>query len=191
MKTIGILKNMIPSLSAVRGAGNFNPVIGGFVGDLTEQVRKAANDDLIVVAPLIDALNDLESAQEFEEQQTALVLSVVLADMLLSQIADGSIPRLDRPISTVADLIEAVRKDVASIQDVFRPAPAVLDRIRTNAAELCTVIDAEVLAGERSEEHAMLSARIFDAADRMLEADYATRERDGIAITREINQIAA
>lgn len=191
MKTIGILKSMIPSLNAVRGAGNFNPVIGGFVGDLTEQVRKAANDDLIVVAPLIGALKDLESAKEFEEQQKALVLSVEFADTLLSQIADGSIPRLDRPISTVADLVEAIRKDVTSIQDVFRPASATLDRIRTNAAELCTIVDAEVAAGERDEEHAMLSARIFDAADRMPDADHATRERDGSTITREITKIAA
>lgn len=191
MKTIGILKNMIPTLSAVRGSGHFNPIIGDCAGDLAEQVRKAANDDLLAVSPLLDALNDLKIAQEFEEQQTALVLSVVLADMILGQIADGSVPRLDRPISTVFDLVEAIRKDVASIQDVFRPAPAILGRIRTNAAELCTIIDAEVLAGERNEEHAMLSARIFDAADRMVDADHATREHDGVTITREITQIAA
>lgn len=191
MKTIGILKNMIPTLSAVRGSGHFNPVIGDCAGDLAEQVRKAANDDLIAVAPLFDALSDLKSAQQFEEQQAALVLSIEIADLILGQIADGSVMRLNRPIRTVADLIEAIRKDVASIQDVFRPARATLERIRDNAAELCTIVDAEVLAGSRGEEHAMLSARIFDAADRMLDADHATRERDGIVITHEIARIAA
>lgn len=191
MKTTELLTTMIPTLNAVRGAGAFNVVVARLTGDLVERIRVAANDDRIVAADLLQALDGLDKAKTFEEQQSAMATAVTVADALLGAIASGTVQVADRVAPAARDLIARIAVDVAGLEDVFRPDPVVLHRIRTDASELSVLVDAEIREGLRPADHAYNAAQLFDNADRLTGASYAELERAGAAIVMNVRALAA
>ena len=191
MKTIAILTRLIPTLGGVCGSGVYNVVVGAEAARVHEDVRKAANDDLISASDLLDALSALNAARDFEAQQKAVHQTVDAADALLGAIRDGSVMTVDRVPNTIGDLVARLRIDVASIQDVFRPAATVVDRIRRDAAELSILVEAEVLDGTRHAHEASIAASVYDHADRLRDGGPAERDRREEAIRRGLDRIAA
>lgn len=191
MKTTAILTRIIPTISGVRDGGAFNIVIAGLAAPLAEDLRQAANDDRIDVAELLDAIQDLGKATEFEGQQQAMNDIISAADTLLGHIAAGVAPRAESIAYTVGDLIKRIETDVLSIRDVFKPGKDVLRRIRADASELSSLIDAEIISKARPSDHAGHAAMIFDNADRLEEVDHGGREQAGDAIIRKIALLAA
>lgn len=191
MKTTAILTSLIPTLNAVRGGGAFNVVISRQAAEMAERVRVAANDDRIVAEGLLAALKVLDGAGDFETQQAAMTGVVEKADALLGAIHHGNVEKADRVIPAARDLISRIAADVASIQDVFRPDPAVLRRLRADASELTVLVDAEIREGVRPGDHATIAAKIFDDADRLSGCGYAEQERAGTAIASAVVLLAA
>ena len=191
MKTTTVLTQIIPTLNAVRGSGAYNVVIAGRAGPLAEDLRKAANDDRLNVNALLLALEGLAQAAEFEAQQQAMEQVLHFADTLLGEIANGTAPQADRISHEPRDLIQRINEDVASIRDVFSPKAEVMNRIRANASELASLVDAEVFEGRRPGEHATYAAIVFDHADRLAEEGHRGREAAGTAIIKNIQLLAA
>lgn len=191
MKTTSVLARLIPSVAAVRGSGAFNVVIASQAPRYAEELRVAANDDLIAVDGVRVALAALAAATEFEPQQQAMADVVDQADTLLGAIVKGDAPKIDRAKPTVLDLARRIDRDVLSVQDVYRPDQAVLRRIRADAAEMSALVDAEIGEGTRDEAHGQIAAFVYDAADRMQELDHATRDEAGTVIARRIGALAA
>ena len=191
MKTIAILTRIIPTLSGVCGSGIFNVVVGNEAVRVREEIRKAANDDLISADLLLASLAALGSARRFEEQQKAVHDTVDAADALLGAIRDGSVMTIDRVPNTVGDLLTRLRADVASIQDVFRPSQTIIGRIRRDAAELSMLVDAGVHEGVRDADQAAAAATIYDHADRLRDDAPAQRGLREDAIRRGLDRIAA
>lgn len=191
MKTTTILTHIIPTLSAVKESKTFNVVIAGRAAPLAEELRIAANDDLIDATTLIGALQRLSAAAETAAQQTAMAEAHMLADMLLGAIVEGRAARLDRARNTADDLVRRITRDVASIIDVYQPSRQVLSRIRQDAAELTTLVDADIREGARPDEHAVIAEKIFDAADRLVEASYGERDAASRSIASDIASLAA
>lgn len=191
MNTTALLTSIIPTINAVRGGGAFNVVIARQASGLAERVRLAANDDRIVVSPLLDALAQLDAATAFETQQAAMNAVVTEADALLGQIMGGNAVVADRIAPAARDLVARITTDVASLQDVFRPDPSILRRMRTDASELSVLVDAEIREGLRPGEHAYLAAQVFDQADRLEEATYAQLETAAAEIARHVRALAA
>lgn len=191
MKTTTILTRIIPTLSGVKESKTFNAVIAGRAAPLAEELRQAANDDLIDAETLIGALQRLASAAETASQQTAMAEAYLLADMLLGAISEGRAVRIDRVRNTSGDLVRRITRDVASIVDVYQPSRQVLARIRQDAAELTTLVDADIREGVRPAEHAIVAEKIFDAADRLAGASYGDRDAATRSIADDIMSLAA
>lgn len=191
MKTTAVLTRIIPTLHAVRGSGAYNVVIAGQAAPLAEELRVAANDDRLAVGALLFALGKLGEATEFEPQQQAMAEVLLYADTLLGEISTGTAKRVDRVALTAADLVKRITADVNSIRDVFSPNRETLRRIRSDASEMASLIDAEIIEGKRPAEHANYAAVVFDQADRLEESDHDGREIAGGAISRNIGLLAA
>lgn len=191
MKTIAILTRIIPTLNAVRGGGAFNVVIAGQAAPIAEELRVAANDDRLGVGAILAALANLGKAQAFEDQQAAMAEVLFFADNLLGEIAAGTAQRVDRVALTSSDLIKRIAADVAAIRDVFAPSPDVLRRLRADASEMASLVDAEIIEGIRPGEHANYAAIVFDQADRLVEENHDGRERAGAAIAKNVRLLAA
>lgn len=191
MKTPTVLTRIIPTLSAVKDSRVFNVVIAGAAAPMAEDLRTAANDDLIDAASLVGALQRLAVADGIDGQQAAMAEALLLADMLLGSIAEGRAVRIERVAHTAADLVRRITTDVSGIIDVFQPMRSVFVRIRRDASELAVLIDAEIRDGLRPPEHALVAERVFDAADRLLEASYGDRDAASRSLAAEIEVLAA
>jgi len=191
MKTIAVLTRLLPTINAVRGSGAFNVVIASHAPALAEDLRRAANEDHLVVTPLLGALEDLGRAKEFEPQQTSMALVAQLADALLGDIAAGTAERASVIASNVEDITRRITRTAESMRDIFKADPAALRDIRADAAELSSLVDAEVREGTRDADHAVLAAQIYDVADRMPDEAYAARQRGLQTIAGYAKRIAA
>lgn len=191
MKTTAVLTRIIPTLNAVRGSGAFNVVIAGLAAPITEELRVAANDDLLSATALLGALAKLAAAKEFETQQAAMAEVILFADRLLGEIVAGTAPRADRISLTARDLVKRIAADVDSIRDVYAPSAEVLSRIRRDASEMASLIDAEIIERARPEDHATYAAIVFDQADRLFDSGHSGREKAGEVITKNIQLLAA
>lgn len=191
MKTSTVLTRLIPTIAAVRGSGAFNVVIANQAPSIAEDLRKAANDDRIVVDPLLTVLGRLASAGEFEPQQQAMAEVARLADSLLGDIAGGTVVHAAVVHSNIRDLLKRIRTNATSLIDVFRANPATLAAIRADAAEATSLVDAEIREGLRDEEHALIAARLYDAAERVADGPHDARQRDLVSIGRYAAEIAA
>lgn len=177
MKTIAVLTRMLPTINAVRGSGAFNVVIASNAPKMAEDLRKAANDDRIVAAPLLGALQGLASAADFETQQASMQLVGMLADQMLGDISSGNIEQAHVIPSNINDIVQRIKEHASSMRDVFRPDAAKLRQIRIDASELSALVDAEVREGLRDEGHSILAAQIYDMAERMVDNGYDARQR--------------
>lgn len=191
MKTVAVLTRLLPTINAVRGSGAFNVVIATQAPKVAEDLRKAANDDRIVVTPLLGALDSLANAKMFEDQQTSMQLVGHLADQLLGDIAAGNVEHAQVVASSVDDITQRISTAVAAMRDVFQPDHQELRKIRADASELSALVDAEVGEGTRDAAQAVLAAQIYDAADRLVDDSYAERQRSLQAISGYAGRIAA
>jgi len=191
MKTTSVLTRIIPTLDAVRGSSAFNVVIAGAATPMAEDLRTAANDDRIAAGALVDAMKSVAVAKTVADQQAAMAAALVLSNALLVSIADGTAPRLDSVTYEARDLLKRIATDIASMRDVFTPDAAVMDRIRKDASELTTLIDAEIMEGMRPGDHAMIAAKVFDNADRLATSRYGDREAASLIIARDVELLAA
>lgn len=191
MKTIPVLTHLIPMLNAVKRSSVYNAVVADQAPVLARKLQEAANDDLFIVTPLLGALQRLAEAADFEPQQVAMAETLHLADGLLGSISDGSVARADRKLRTSAELVESLTRDAAAIVDVYSPHAGVLRRMRSDAAELGVLVDAEIREGTRPSSHAELATLILDGTDRLRSGDFAVREQQTTAINRYVREIAA
>lgn len=191
MKINAVLTRILPTLNAVRGSGVFNVAIGRQAPITAEQLRVAANDDRIVVEDLLASLGRLQAAPAFELQQQAIIEITDRCQALLAEIAAGTAPRAQRVRLTARDLVLRISRAATAIQDVFRPDPAVLRGLRTDAAELNALVDAEIAEGARNEKHAQHAARLYDAADALESDDYAERDAAVVEVAKQAKLLVA
>lgn len=191
MKTIAILTAFIPSISAVRNGGVFNNSIPNHVGYFVENITRAAEEDRIDIENILEAVEVLVAAKEFEEQQVALAALQTQADTLLGQLREGTAPAADPAKFAIGDLLLQMRKDVLNIMDVFNPDREIVRRIRANASELTVLAEAEIMENKRAANDAMIVAKVFDCADRIQSDDYLEREAASRQIQKHLKAIAA
>lgn len=191
MKTIMLIHAVLTRLSPIRGSSVFNMVVPRMASEWVEELRKSANDDLIVPAGLSTALAALAGKEVFEDQQAGIVAVLEQADALLDMIQNGSVDRIAAPEASVGDLIQKIIADTQGIRDVFRPSADRLKEIRAMAAQVCPLIDAEIMEGNRPEEHKAVSNALFHHADHLDHSVYQVRDAAISGVIAQAMQLAA
>lgn len=175
MKTQTFLTRALPLLANVKNIGVFNNVVAGMAGGLIADLRAAAAEDRIVVSDLENALRGIAAATQFEPQQAAIAEAHAQADALLGAIVGGTWTPAEMVLSNTRELVSRILAEASPMRDVFAIQPQKARTIRSAAAELNSIINAEVADGLRPANDSEIAERLFDGADGLEEDSYTVR----------------
>lgn len=191
MLSIALITSLLPIANALQDSGGFNRPLASSVEEWTKRVNAAAAADRIDNSRLVDAIEQIRLATDFETQQVALLGMIETMTQLLDDIPAGRLPVYVAPPATTGALLNLMQTDVSSTIDRFEVANDVEDRMRKTASELHGRITSEIIAGEKPET-AMLDVEIVaDAVNYIGDSNYHLRNRKMIDAAASIKRLAA
>lgn len=186
-----ILRVLLPTLGAVKGAAVFNAAIRTGARGWSPALREAAYADSIVLDELQGTLDRLSGATTFEDQQDAISDALAAANEAIDRVSDGTVTRLEKSLRPLPILLRQIREQAASMVDVFRPDAAKIETIRKATAQVVPIVEAEMRASNRGEDaHAVV--RHLEHSTRLLGSrHYQVREAAAHSVVECIDRLAA
>lgn len=188
MKTLAVIKNIIPLLSSIQAGGAFSHPLVALSSNWTMTLGGAAIEDKIDLSDALSCFDAIGAAQDFEHQQDEIATTLAKLEELLDDIPAGRMPEYVAPPEGFQSVRLRLSASIANTIDVFRPNAGKLEEMRKDAAALSALAMGE----EGLDEEARLAAdRIYDLVERSVDADFH-RRRDYLTRARSnMERIAA
>ena len=191
MRSIALITSLLPIANALQAAGTFNRPLASSVDEWTKRVTAAAAEDRINNSRLIEAIEKIRVAADFESQQAALLGMIDTMNDLLDDIPAGRLPEYVAPLPETSDLLNLMQRDVSSIIDRFEVANDVETRMRKTASQLHASVTSSVIEGTMPDS-AMLDVEIVaDAVNYIGDDSFATRNAKMISAQDSLRRLAA
>lgn len=187
MKSIAIIKGIIPLLSTVQAGGNFSNPLGALCRTWTTALGEAAIEDRIDLSPMLERFEAMGAAAEFEAQQDEIATALVELSQLLDDIPAGNVAEYVPAPEGFATVRLRLAASLNQIAGVFRPTAQQIDQLRRDAAQLAAL----ALGQDDAETLGAAADRIYNYVDQSADMDFAGRERLLDAARTEIGRIAA
>ena len=188
MKSLAVIKNIIPLLSSIQAGGAFSNPLVAIAGNWTTALGQAAIEDRIDLSEVLTHFDAMATATDFETQQDEMATTLALLEALLEDIPAGRVPEYVAPPEGFETVRLRLSASIAGAVDAYRIEPAKLEAMRRDAAALAALSMGE----EDLNEDARLAAdRIHDLVDRSVDADYLGRRAYLTRARADMERIAA
>lgn len=188
MKTLMVIKNILPMLSAIQQGGAFSEPVRMISKNWAEELTNAANEDLIEISDVIATINAISLAEEFESQQDEMYIAMALLDQLLEDIPAGQVKPLQPVTESIGTLKPRLNDSILKAIDVYSIAPDLMEKMRKDAAAL----NAAVLGAYPEDSEEKTNADIaYDLIDRSMACNFHQRRQNLLRAQNHIEKIAA
>ena len=192
MTTLSALKMVIVTANSFRETGAYHPALPTTAANWVERLEEAQAADCYDLTDTITHAAEARDATEFEAQQDALASLVATADQALDFIAEDKMPRIERPLRKINELVGELRQAMVEVRDHYRYDRAALDKSRRLAATLCAATshgnaDNDTVISTINEA----AQRAFDSVERADTMDFNQRQHHADEAVRQIDRIAA
>ena len=168
MKSILVIKAILPFLGSLRDGGIFSNPAAVLAESWSNQLATAGIEDGIDLSDVLLQLEALSKATDFETQQDEMATCDAMLNQLLDDIPAGKLPVFIAPPEGISSVRLRLAGSINSAMDTFRPASALMEKMRKDAALLATLAQGEAdIANDASVVH--------DLVDRSIEAPYNQR----------------
>jgi hypothetical protein len=187
MKTLNVIKQIIPLLSSIQQGGIFSHPVASLTKTWVDRLAEAANEDGIDITDTLNVIEAIGTAQDFESQQDEMVTALTLLDELLEKIPAGEVPEFIAPAESFRAIRLRLSVSICSILESYRPQHSDLDKLRKDAVNLSALAMGEK---DLTPEDRASADRAYDLIDRSIDADYHGRRAMLTAARAQIERIA-
>lgn len=173
MKSLLVIKNILPLLGTLRAGGVFSNPATVLANSWVSALGEAGIEDGLDFSEMLLQFEEIERATEFEAQQDAMATADAMLNQLLDDIPAGKVPAFIAPPEGFRSVRLRLAGSISANMDAFRPDRAAMDKMLKDAALLATLAQSETQEGE--ENIANIAGQVHDLVDRSIDAPYNQR----------------
>lgn len=190
MKSLAILKRMIPALAAIHEVRDFSVSLSSVAEGYVDELKAAAAEDNLDLTRAINGLHNAGTATDFAEQRMALGKVIAIADRMLDQIPAGRYTR-QKKADTVSSLRCRLQANLTRLSIAYRPSRADLEAVRRDSSLFTALVKGSLYDGQLSANDDIAAEQAFHLVDNGVDADFGGHAKMFEKASQLVAQIAA
>lgn len=191
MKSLAVIKRMIPALSAILDTNGFSEGLGGIAEGYVDLLTDAAKSDRLDLSRAVNALKAAAGATALLEQKSALSKCIAIADRMLDQIPAGRYNMRTAANDTVSTVQCRLQANLARLSITYKPSRAEMDAVRRDSSMFTTLVKGSIYDGQMSANDDIAAEQAYHLIDNAVEADFGGHTRMFEKAAKLVGQIAA
>lgn len=175
MKSIEVIKQIIPVLTTIQGAGCFSNSLVATVKSWKKNLVTAACEDKIDLSDAVIALEEMERAPDFENQQDAIATSIAMFHEMLDDIPAGKMPVYVPPSETRQQVARRLSVNIEKTIDTLSVNRNNLDQMLKDASVLTVMVRGAIYDGDISPEEEIAAELTYNAIENFDRFSYKQR----------------
>lgn len=188
MKSLDIIKNIIPMLSTIQAGGRFSNPLISLAQNWTMTLGSAAIEEGIDLSEALGKFSEIEAAEDFESQQVATEETLTVLENLLDDIPAGNVPDYVAAPEGFTTIRLRLSASISNAIDQYCMSPRTLEKMRRDAAQLAALAAAEEGVDD---ETLKATSIIYDLIDRSVDAEFYARRNLMSGANENMKKVAA
>jgi len=188
MKTLMVIKNILPMLSAIQQGGAFSEPVRLIASNWAKDLTVSAKEDQIDISDVIKTIEAISAADDFENQQDEMYSAIALLDQLLEDIPAGKTKPLPHEAEGIEALKPRINDSILKAIDSYSLNPDAMENMRKDAAALNAAVLGAYAEGSEELSNADMA---YDLIDRSIACNFHQRRQNLLQAREYITRIAA
>lgn len=177
MKSLAVIKSMIPVFAAVQGCAVFSHPAQAHATSSIQELTTAGCEDRIDLSIGIAALEAVAAATDFEQQQDELAALLPVLDQLLEDIPAGKMPEFVPPPESVVMVRFRLQENLAKLSICLRPSQDDMQQLRRDSSLFTSLVKGGLYDGTLDAGDDLAAEQAHNLIDNAIEADFGQHAR--------------